>query len=144
MGSTGKVLRCAPFFMRTSHIPAPSFGRGRRAQRDGVGFALVRRTGAFSSLPLTIHKNCSEAIIFQPPPWKEGWWYRDAAFPILFQNQNRVKRKNSPDIIWWREENLPGSQKLISSSLRALTYRKGTAWMSWWRIRCSSSHPKAC
>ena len=72
MGSTGKVLRCAPFFMRTSHIPAPSFGRGRRAQRDGVGFALVRRTGAFSSLPLTIHKNCSEAIIFQPPPWKEG------------------------------------------------------------------------
>ena len=72
MGSTGKVRCCAPFFMRTSHILAPSFGRGRRAQRDGVGFALVGRTGAFSSLPLTIHKNCGEAAIFQPPPWKEG------------------------------------------------------------------------
>ena len=72
MSSTGKVRCCAPFFMRTSHILAPSFGRGRRAQRDGVGFALVGRTGAFSSLPLTIHKNCGEAAIFQPPPWKEG------------------------------------------------------------------------
>ena len=66
----GAVLR-AVFYAYFSYS-RPSFGRGRRAQRDGVGFALVGRTGAFSSLPLTIHKNCGEAAIFQPPPWKEG------------------------------------------------------------------------